>query len=430
MTFPQNSYPDLVVRDHDAVIFSDDQPLKTAAGNEVCHPNERLLKHVLTDLLIRSESKNSIVSADILEYEIDHINKEDDFIFKYFDDLSYPDPFYILKSGNTTGKSVRPRPIEDHPSYQDISITLTFWTVSSILKVLNNFISQNLHLAEVNEEVDEPVILLMKQFYIRSSPEKKSAIALLWQHHQPGLVLPFLFISGLISSAEYAKGVIALNLSGQIPALPSEGILPGGIIREAPVCTPETARETYRRVYEDAVSVQDYLAISEKRASAIQRLDEWIRGGESAHVEFKSTFRWDLKQNKGNPAVERASLKTICGFLNSSGGTLLIGIRDDGSVEGIESDRFANEDKFLLHLWTLIRTCLGRDVSPYIQTILEKREEKTVCVVICSPSVRPVFLRQPGFDEEFYIRLGPGSAALDISEALKYIADRFSDNDQ
>ena len=150
-----------------------------------------------------------------------------------------------------------------------------------------------------------------------------------------------------------------------------------------------------------------------------------IKEGESDSVEFKSTLRWDIRAGKTNAVIERSSLKTISAFLNSAGGSLLVGVRDDGSVEGIETDKFVNEDKFLLHLWTLIRTCLGRDVSPYLRTILEKMEEKTVCLVRCQPSNRPVFLRQPGFDEEFYIRLGPSSNAMDISEALGYIADRF-----
>jgi len=73
----------------------------------------------------------------------------------------------------------------------------------------------------------------------------------------------------------------------------------------------------------------------------------------------------------------------------------------------------------------LIRTCLGREVSRYLRTHLEKMEEKTVCVVQCLQSSRPVFLRQPGFNEEFFIRVGPSSNAMDISEALKYIADHF-----
>jgi len=100
-------------------------------------------------------------------------------------------------------------------------------------------------------------------------------------------------------------------------------------------------------------------------------------------------------------------------------------VRDDGFIEGIESDRFANEDKFLLHLWTLNRTCLGRDFSPYIRTKLEKADEKTICLVDCQPSARPVSLRQPGYDEEMYLRIGPSGNALDISEALTYIKDHF-----
>jgi hypothetical protein len=47
-------------------------------------------------------------------------------------------------------------------------------------------------------------------------------------------------------------------------------------------------------------------------------------------------------------------------------------------------------------------------------------------MVTCMPSARPVFLRQPGFDEEMFIRVGPSSHAMDISEALKYVADRFA----
>ncbi len=43
-------------------------------------------------------------------------------------------------------------------------------------------------------------------------------------------------------------------------------------------------------------------------------------------------------------------------FLNSKGGgTLLVGVTDDGDVLGIEADSFANEDKMYLHLNNLIK---------------------------------------------------------------------------
>jgi predicted HTH transcriptional regulator len=133
-----------------------------------------------------------------------------------------------------------------------------------------------------------------------------------------------------------------------------------------------------------------------------------------------------VRQAKKNPAIEHAALKTMCAFLNSKGGTLLIGVEDNGEITGIEKDQFANDDKFLLHLWNLIKASLGQEASPYITTTLAKIHEKSVCRVECRPGTRPVFLRQKGFGEEFYIRTGPGSSSLSISETMEYIADHFN----
>ena len=220
--------------------------------------------------------------------------------------------------------------------------------------------------------------------------------------HHSGIVLPLVLILGIISPTEYTKGLIALKIQDE---------------------------SRLSDILLDVAQSQDYLECLEQRTNSTRQTGLLIREGENETVEFKSTLRWDIRAGKTNQAVERACLKTMAAFLNSAGGALLIGVRDDGSIEGIESDKFVNEDKFLLHLWTLIRTCLGRDVSPYIRTTLEKMDEKTVCMVQCQQSNRPVFLRQPGFDEAFYIRVGPSSNAMDISEALKYIADHFNKNE-
>jgi Putative DNA-binding domain len=125
----------------------------------------------------------------------------------------------------------------------------------------------------------------------------------------------------------------------------------------------EQGQEGHARFFDDGAVVQDFLSFFSLPVSSEKQTREMIAQGESGKLEFKSTLRWDMKAGKTNPAVERASLKTICAFLNATGGTLLIGVRDDGSIEGIESDKLLNDDRFLLHLWTLIRTCLGRDVS-------------------------------------------------------------------
>jgi hypothetical protein len=74
---------------------------------------------------------------------------------------------------------------------------------------------------------------------------------------------------------------------------------------------------------------------------------ELIKRGESKTLEFKSTLRWSLKENrKDDKGVTHAVLKTVAAFLNTEGGDLLIGVADDGSVVGIEHDQLDNDDKF------------------------------------------------------------------------------------
>jgi len=67
-------------------------------------------------------------------------------------------------------------------------------------------------------------------------------------------------------------------------------------------------------------------------------LDMLIAGGESGSLEFKQTMRWDTKLQKRSTEVQRASMKTVCAFLNSGGGTLLIGVADTGKPTGLEDD--------------------------------------------------------------------------------------------
>lgn len=60
-------------------------------------------------------------------------------------------------------------------------------------------------------------------------------------------------------------------------------------------------------------------------------IDALIVGGESDTVEFKSTLRVNLHTKKLDKEMELEALKTVAAFLNSrAGGTLIIGVADDG----------------------------------------------------------------------------------------------------
>ena len=60
--------------------------------------------------------------------------------------------------------------------------------------------------------------------------------------------------------------------------------------------------------------------------------------GESETLEFKSSLRWDMKNSKKDIKLEEVIIKTIAAFNNSEGGILLIGVGDDGSILGLDSD--------------------------------------------------------------------------------------------
>lgn len=60
---------------------------------------------------------------------------------------------------------------------------------------------------------------------------------------------------------------------------------------------------------------------------------------EDRFLEYKSTLRWDVRKREKAKYLEDAVVKTIAGFANSPyGGTLLVGVTDEGGIHGLEDD--------------------------------------------------------------------------------------------
>lgn len=157
-------------------------------------------------------------------------------------------------------------------------------------------------------------------------------------------------------------------------------------------------------------------------------LRELIAGGESDRVEFKTTLQWDVKQNKHNPHLRHEVLKTIAAFLNSDGGTLLIGVEDDGSIYGLEKDLKLTRnspDHFEQLIASQIRENLGVQYRDYIDTAFATIDGKTVYVVRVSPSPEPAYLKGKQGKREFYIRQQTTSPSLDPKQTQDYIQHHF-----
>ncbi len=149
-----------------------------------------------------------------------------------------------------------------------------------------------------------------------------------------------------------------------------------------------------------------------------------ILAGESAGLEFKSSARWDFKENRINKVLEQVILKTNAAFLNTDGGTLLIGVDDGGKVVGLEHDyvtlgKKQNRDAYENWLTTLLLKEFGKDSAPLVQIRFCELDGKEVCRVTSKPSPKPVYVKE-GNAMYFYIRAGNSTRQLSTKEAVDY----------
>lgn len=156
-----------------------------------------------------------------------------------------------------------------------------------------------------------------------------------------------------------------------------------------------------------------------------QHLPEIVAAGESHRLEFKSTLRWNLHTDKADKKIENQCLKTVAAYLNTEGGLLLIGVSDEGLPLGLETDRFASEDKLLLHWHNLLKECLGAQFSDRVRSDILELEGDAVLAVQCLSAGKPVFFRRDN-EEAFFVRVGNSTQALKPSEILAYTERRFT----
>jgi hypothetical protein len=158
-----------------------------------------------------------------------------------------------------------------------------------------------------------------------------------------------------------------------------------------------------------------------------------IATGESATLEFKSTARFNIKANQPDPKMERIIAKTVAAFLNSKGGTLLIGVADDGSIRGLADDfvicKKTDRDAFELWLVQMLLNDFEKDAAAQLTITFhalgpadnpdQRPGARDICCITAGPSPRPRFVKEDG-QERFYVRTGNASNALSMKEMFTY----------
>ena len=158
---------------------------------------------------------------------------------------------------------------------------------------------------------------------------------------------------------------------------------------------------------------------------------EIISRGEDDFVEFKSSMRWDYKDESINKNLEHAIAKTISGFLNTEGGTLFIGVKDDTDICGIEKDystlKKQDRDGFRLCFVEIINNYLGKEFHQYVSEKIETIGGKDICIVDVSQSGTPSFVSYKG-KQEFYIRASASTQPMGVKETYEYISSHWNNN--
>ena len=173
-------------------------------------------------------------------------------------------------------------------------------------------------------------------------------------------------------------------------------------------------------------------------------IDALIAAGESEQIEFKSSLHHPYETPSSDPQklspqpskreikkiLQKAITKTIASFLNTNGGTLLIGVDDSGAVLGIEPDfehlrqEKQNADEWMLTLKEAMINALGPEVWSAIHASLVRYEQRTVAVIHCPPRASETWLREDGA-ERFYIRASNATEELTGRSLIKYIREHW-----
>ncbi|WP_208027648.1 protease Lon-related BREX system protein BrxL [Rhabdothermincola sediminis] len=199
--------------------------------------------------------------------------------------------------------------------------------------------------------------------------------------------------------------------------------------REYWVEVPEQPEELDAELAEEATGEE--IAPTAADDGAGRDTESLMAAGENKWVEFKASACYDHQTGNRNKDLEFAVAKTIAGFANAHGGTLLIGVDDDGQPVGLDNDyRLANQkrrdrDGYENWLTTMVAQVLGKVATSLLRVSFTEVDGHDVCRVDVRPAGAPVFMRGQRSDGDFYVRLNNSTRLLTTADAVEYVRSHW-----
>ncbi len=157
-------------------------------------------------------------------------------------------------------------------------------------------------------------------------------------------------------------------------------------------------------------------------------LAELIAGKENERVEFKVAAYWNARESRKDDRMRDNVVQEVAAFLNSrEGGTVLIGVEDNGTVIGLDEDyaaanaRKPNRDGYQLTLQDSLASHLEGHWSQFYTISFGTVQGRDVCRIDVQPAPEEVFLK----NGDFYIREGNRKRRLTARETRDYIRQRW-----
>lgn len=129
---------------------------------------------------------------------------------------------------------------------------------------------------------------------------------------------------------------------------------------------------------------------------------------ESEHIEYKTLMTDDI-------------YKEVIAFANTDGGTVYIGIDDQGNVIGID-----NVDETYTRLTNGIRDAIAPDVTMFVRYILQ--ENQVIKIEVGEGSYKPYYLKSKGMKPSgVYVRQGTSSVQASSDQIRQMIKESDGD---
>ena len=192
------------------------------------------------------------------------------------------------------------------------------------------------------------------------------------------------------------------------------------------------------KIYETTIPEIDEKELLQNEEEERTRL--LIQGGESNTVELKSTLRVNLHTGNHDDEMVHECMKNLAAFMNTNGGTLLIGVDDNGVTVGLDADLklFTQKkdkiDQFHLYLDDKLTNCFSSSCFSLLDTNFQDNESKKICKIIVKKSSKPYFynIGPKGSrtssklkTSKFYIRRNGGAITIEGQDQLDYINEHF-----